>query len=272
MKTKELNAVVAQKVEVAPGLIILRIIPDGWELPEFTAGQFGVLGLYGDAPRYAYAEKEDSPPPPADKLIRRAYSVSSSSIEKEYIEFYIRLVSSGELTPRIFNLTVGDRLWLGPKIKGLFTLDDVEKDQNIVFLATGTGIAPYMSMLRSHVITQEKRNFAIVHGAASSWDLGYRSELITIARLSPNFHYIPVISSPEKEPVKWNGETGFIDSVWNNNIIQAKWGSDQIPENTHFFLCGNPHMITTMTEKLTAAGFKEHSRKEPGNIHLEKFW
>jgi hypothetical protein len=64
MKTKELNAVVAQKVEVAPGLIILRIIPDGWELPEFTAGQFGVLGLYGDAPRYAYAEKEDSPPPP----------------------------------------------------------------------------------------------------------------------------------------------------------------------------------------------------------------
>ena len=129
-----------------------------------------------------------------------------------------------------------------------------------------------MSMLRSHVLHQEKRKFAIIHGAANSWDLGYRSELITISRLSPNFHYIPVISSIQNEPIKWNGKHGFIDSVWRDRSIQEKWEVDEIPENTHFFLCGNPHMITTMTALLAESGFNEQTKKEPGKVHLEKFW
>ena len=68
------------------------------------------------------------------------------------MEFYVALVTSGALTPRLFALNIGDRLWLGTKITGMFTFDQVPEDQNVVMIATGTGLAPYMSMLTTHLI------------------------------------------------------------------------------------------------------------------------
>lgn len=271
MAVKELNAIVGQKVEVAPGLSIVRITPDGWELPEFKPGQYTVLGLPGSAPRFIYSDPEPTPADP-ERLIMRAYSIASSSKEKEYIELYVRLVTSGSLTPRLFALTIGDKLWLSSKAKGMFTMDDVPKDQNIILFATGTGVAPYMSMMRSHLISQEKRNYAVVHSAWNSWDLGYRSELLTIERLCPNFHYFPVISSPEKEPMPWQGYTGFVQQIWQKDIIQKAWGSEITPDNTRIFLCGHPEMIREMIELLSVNGFKEHTSLDPGTLHLEKYW
>ena len=271
MAVAELNAKIAQKVEVAPGLNIMRILPDGWELPVFKPGQYTVIGLPGSASRFVYSDPEPKPVDP-DRLIKRAYSIASSSKEKEYVELYVRLVNSGALTPRLFALNIGDKLWLSEKAKGMFTMDDVPKDQHIILFATGTGVAPYMSMMRSHVISQEKRNYAVVHSAWNSWDLGYRSELLTIERLCPNFHYIPVISDPEKEPMPWQGYTGFVQQIWKDNIIQKSWKSEITPENTRIFLCGHPEMIREMIELLTHSGFKEHSNLDPGTIHMEKFW
>lgn len=271
MAVAELNAKIAQKVEVAPGLSIVRILPDGWELPIFKPGQYTVIGLPGSAPRFVYSDPEPNPVDP-DRLIKRAYSIASSSKEKEYVELYIRLVNSGALTPRLFALNIGDKLWLSEKAKGMFTMDDVPKDQNIILFATGTGVAPYMSMMRSHVISQEKRNYAVIHSAWNSWDLGYRSELLTIERLCPNFHYIPVISDPDNEPMPWQGYTGFVQQIWEKGIIQERWKSEITSENTRIFLCGHPEMIREMVELLTASGFKEHSNLDPGTIHMEKFW
>jgi ferredoxin--NADP+ reductase len=260
------NGVIGQKVEVAPGLIILRLFPDGWELPAFKPGQFTILGLYPDAPRIPEAEPEGLLEAP-EKMIRRAYSVASSSREKEYIEFYVRLVTSGALTPRLFALKTGDPLWLSPKITGMFTLDKVPLEKNIILFATGTGVAPYMSMLRSNIIMQEKRNYAVIHGALNSWDLGYHSELLTIERLCPNFHYIPIISEPDKEPRPWKGLTGFVSRIWEEKIIQSRWGEEVTHKNTEIFLCGHPMMITGMIDLLSGNGFIERE-----TIHLEKFW
>lgn len=270
MSNKELNSIIQQKVEVAPGLIIIRVSPIGWELPDFVAGQFTVLGLPSSSPRFLYSDKEDENK--NNKFIKRAYSVASSSKEKQYIEFYIRLVNSGELTPRIFALNNGDKIWMSPKMTGMFTISEIPKDQNIIFIATGTGLAPYMSMLRSDLVCNENRKYAAIHGARNSWDLGYRSELLTIERLCKNFTYIPVISCPEKEPVLWSGFTGRIENIWNDKIIQNKWGFEITNENTHIFLCGHPEMIKVMIKILGAEGFKEHSSKNPGTIHLEKYW
>jgi len=271
MTAQELNAVIGQRVEVAPGLIIIRIIPDSWELPEFVPGQYTVLGLYGSAPRYTYSGPEPKPSPP-DRLIKRAYSIASSSKEKEYIELYVRLVTSGALTPRLFALNIGDRLWLSPKTKGMFTIDEVPHNQNIILFATGTGVAPYMSMLRSNVIIQEKRKYAVVHSAWNSWDLGYQSELLTIERLCPNFSYIPVISAPEKEPMPWHGHAGFVQQIWKNKVIHKRWDLDITPDNTRIFLCGHPEMIREMIALLQNDGFQEHTSLKPGTIHLEKYW
>ncbi len=267
----ELNAVVSQKIEVSPGLIILRVIPNGWELPDFQAGQFTVLGLPGTAPRSELSDSEQTLKDP-QKLIRRAYSVSSASITKEYIEFYITMVRSGALTPRIFALNPGDQIFLSQKFTGLFTLDKVEVTSNIILLGTGTGLAPYMSMLRADLDCNSERKYVIVHGARHSWDLGYRSELNTIANVCNNFTYIPAITRPESEHISWGGASGYIQELWEQGIIQEKSGLNPTPENTHIFLCGNPSMIDSMVETLETAGFTEHSNKVAGQIHLERYW
>ena len=115
MAAFEMNAVVSQKSEIAPGLIIMRIAPDGWVLPEFVPGQFTVLGLPGKAKKCEMCEPDQIPLDP-DKMIRRAYSIASGSKEKEYLEFYVKLVHSGTLTPRLFALNVGDKLYLSPNL------------------------------------------------------------------------------------------------------------------------------------------------------------
>ena len=80
----ELNAIVVQRIEVSPGLVIIRAVPDGWELPDFEPGQFAVLGLPGTAPRTPVSDPEDSLKNP-EKLIKRAYSIASSSKAKEFM-------------------------------------------------------------------------------------------------------------------------------------------------------------------------------------------
>ena len=271
MPLPELNAVVSQRIEVAPGLIILRVVPDNWDLPAFQPGQFIVIGMPPSAPRYIFSEPE-APAPDPDKLIRRAYSIASSSIDRHYMEFYVTLVSSGSLTPRLFALKPGGRLWLGPKVTGIFTVDNVPAGQNLALISTGTGLAPYMSMLRTLLEPGGPRHFAVVHGARHSWDLGYRSELLTLQRLCKNFVYIPVISDPEEEPVPWSQATGWVQGVWHSGAIGRAWGIEPSPDNTHVFLCGNPAMVEEMVLLLANQGYKEHSRKEPGQVHVERYW
>jgi ferredoxin--NADP+ reductase len=271
MTHAELNAVVAQRIEVAPGLIILRVVPDGWHLPEFQPGQFVVLGILPSAPRCAYADPEDPPPDP-HKLIRRAYSIASSSVDRDYLEFYITLVHSGALTPRLFALKPGDRIWLGHKVTGLFTVSSVPEGHNLALVATGTGLAPYMSMLRTLLEPGGPQHFAVLHGARHSWDLGYRSELTTLQRLCKNFAYFPVLSNPEDEPVAWNQASGWVQDIWLSGAVERAWGLEPTPENTHVFLCGNPAMVEEMVVLLAGQGFREHTRKEPGQVHVERYW
>lgn len=271
MPEPSLNAVIALRTEISPWLIILRVVPDGWKLADFIPGQFAVLGLPGHAPRCALAEPDEVSPDP-NKLIRRAYSIASSSLTQEYLEFYIALVTTGALTPRLFSLGIGDRLWLSPKITGMFTLDQVPEDQNVVMIATGTGLAPYMSMLTTHLVCGSQRLFAVLHGARHSWDLGYRSELMTLQHLCRNFKYAPVISRPQGEPVPWIGATGYVQDLWQAGVVEQAWGFRPKPDNTHFFLCGSPAMIDGAVAILGQAGFREHTKKEPGQIHVERYW
>lgn len=271
MPASKLNAIVSQRIEVAPGLIILRVVPEGWELPDFRAGQFAVLGLPGSAPRYRVSDPEEEPPDP-DKLIRRAYSVASAPESKEYMEFFITLVHSGALTPRIFALGSGDRIWLGRKITGTFTLDRVPPDRHLILVATGTGLAPYMSMMRSELFANADRRVAVLLGARHSWDLGFRSELNTLVRVCHNFSYLPIISRPDEEAIPWQGHRGYVQDLWERGELEKVWGFTPGPENSHVLLCGNPAMIGDMTALLAGRGYEESARGRAGQIHVEKYW
>lgn len=270
----ELNAVISQKLEVAPGLVIFQVKPDGWDLPDFKGGQFVVLGVPVDYERVSLSDKEEVKPEVKNKdgLIKRAYSIASSSKEKEFVEFYITMIRSGDFTPRLFNLGVGDRIWMAKKFAGAITLDSVPSDANTIFLATGTGLAPHMSMLRSELACNEGRRFTVIHGASHSWDLGYMAELLTMERLCPNFTYIPVVSRPKEEHVEWKGLTGHLQDLWKSSAYKDKLDFTPSPKDTHFFLCGTPGMVDDFIKILENEKYTLDSKKTPGQVHADKWW
>jgi ferredoxin--NADP+ reductase len=271
MDQPKMNAVITLRNEVSRWLRILQIVPDGWDLPNFEPGQYTCLGLYGSASRCELAEPETRGPPP-DKLIQRAYSVASSPSGSEFMEFYLNLVPTGVLTPRLFNLRIGDRIWLSSRVTGSFTFQCVPEDANVVLIANGSGLAPYLSMLTAHLSFLRQRNVALVHGVRHSCDLGYRSVLMAMQRLRANFTYLPIISRPQEEPVPWKGVTGHVQDLWRSNAIEHAWGCRPSPETTHVFLCGSPEMIESMNAMLVQEGFQEHTAKKPGQIHSERYW
>jgi ferredoxin--NADP+ reductase len=297
----EYNATVSSRVEVAPGLVILRVVPD--KLPfEFKAGQYVVLGLKASESRIDESERDGAPgvtggasdagatagtpesqaavdaqaaaiataAADPDRMIRRAYSIASESRSDEYVEFYLTVVMSGELTPRLFNLKVKDRVYIGPKAVGVFTLDKAP-GKHLLMIGTGTGLAPYMSMLRSELVCNGPRQFVVVHGARFSWDLGYRSELSGLARHCANFHYVPVITRPA-EDVTWRGRSGYLQNVIASSAIEEETGLPLTPDNFDIFLCGNPGMIETVIEWAEARGFVKDKGHDIGTLHTEEYW
>lgn len=263
------NATVVGRESINPQLMVLRVRPDAGAF-NFTPGQFGVLGLQGGEPRVPEAEPDPKPAEP-EKLIRRAYSISSTNLEKAYVEFYLTLVTSGELTPRLFALRHGARIFLGPKASGLFTLDRVAPGKAVVLVATGTGLAPYISMLRTMLIHDATRKFVVLHGSRYSWDLGYRGELESLARIRPNFTYIPSITRAEQDP-HFSGQVGRLPKLIEDGVIERLSGVKLDPADCDVFLCGNPDMISAVKGFLAARGFTPDHGKQSGTVHVEEYW
>jgi ferredoxin--NADP+ reductase len=163
-------------------------------------------------------------------------------------------------------------VWLGGKVTGVLTRDPVPPECNVIMIATGTGLAPYVSMMRTSLAEETKRRFVVVHGARHSWELGYSAEMLALQHLSPRFDYIPIISRPKEEPVPWQGFVGYCQDVWKDSILGDLLGRRPDPGDAHIFLCGNPSMIEEMAGLVAADGFVEHSRKSPGQVHMEKYW
>lgn len=263
------NAAVIGREEINPQLLVLRVQP-GAAMFDFKPGQFGVLGLLGREPRVPEAASEEPVSEP-DKMIRRAYSIASSSVERRYVEFYLTLITSGQLTPRLFALKHGSQLFLGPKASGVFTLDRVSPGKAVVLIATGTGLAPYLSMLRTMLVNDTQRRFVVLHGARFGWDLGYRGELESLARLRSNFTYIPSITRPDEDP-HFHGRTGRVQALVEQGVVEKESGVALDPSQADVFLCGNPDMVQAVKAMLENRGFKTDQPGKPGTIHVEEYW
>ena len=259
----ELNATVIGRLDLTPDLSVLRVQPDG-ELFDFEPGQYTVLGLPADHPRVPLAEPEDDPAP-SGRLVKRAYSIASSSRRSEYLEFYVALVRSGALTPRLFALGKGERLWLGARAAGRFTLDDVPADKDLILVSTGTGLAPYISMIRSAHRCDGGRHYTVVHGARHGWDLGYRGELEALDHGCGTFRYVPTLTRPLARE-GWTGKLGRVHLAFEDGTVTAD------PARSHVFLCGNPEMVQDLQARLEARGYTLHSPRSPGTLHVERYW
>lgn len=257
--TQEYNATVIERTDITPDLMILRLQTDGKQ-PSFTAGQYIVLGL-----------KAVDPETGQERMIQRAYSIASPSTTTDHLEFYLSLVPGGQLTPKLFTLEKMDRLYVAPKAVGLFTLDRIPEGIHALLVATGTGLAPYMSMVRSQLVCGGARKFVVLHGARHSWDLGYRDQLEELSRQCTNLIYLPAITRP-KEDTAWNGLTGYLQEVLVSGVIEQKTGLKLTPQHFHVFLCGNPAMIEASRERLLPLGFTPDQGRVSGSLHTEEYW
>ena len=154
MEESKYNATVVGKILLTPDIMTLRVDTDE-PRDEFSSGQYTLLGLYGREGRSPNSSDETDPVEP-DKLIQRPYSIASATEQVKQFEFYISQVKSGQLTPRLFNLSPGDRLFVSKRIVGVFKLADTPDNQDIVMIATGTGLAPYLSFLRSYLTARPR--------------------------------------------------------------------------------------------------------------------
>ena len=231
----------------------MRIRPDRGPVPPFRPGQFVTIGLPVD----------DS----STKLTRRPYSIVSAPSEHDSVELYVNLVRGGNFTPRLWTIHESGRLHLHPVIGGTFTLDEVQSGKDLVMIATGTGLGPYISMLRHFRGKERWRKFVVIHGVRNVVDLGYRDELEATAKSDPSVFYLPTVTRED-----WPGLKGRVQDVLSTDVYRVRVNAPLSPEQCHVFLCGNPEMVAQVESELVTRGFRLHKRGAPGNIHKEAYW
>lgn len=269
MESESTNAVLAERRDVTDILSIVRVRPDGGAVPDFVPGQFLRLGL----PR---------PPAPTDKLgpdgrpkrvryTRRAYSIASAPTEKEATEFFVVRVEEGALTPQLWEIEPGGRLWMDTVAKGEFTLDLAPPGRTLVMIATGTGIAPFISMLRTYRGQGRWERFVVIHGVRYAADLGYHAELLDAAERDPTVRYVP-LATRDTGATGWDGLSGRVQVALEPETFARIIGQPLDPQHCHVFLCGNPAMIDEVQALLEARGFAADRHGQPGNLHFERYW
>ncbi len=242
-KEKFYRARVVQRKDIAADLWSIRVQPGG-EFA-FLPGQYATLGVI--APH---------------KHIERPYSIVSSPYESE-LEFFFELVPRGELTPALYKLQVGDELTLRKVAKGRFTLDR-QGHRNHLLLCTVTGVAPFVSYIRTlardaqeNKLPEGHRLF-LLEGASRPWEFGYVEELKRIANEVTWLTYVPTVSRPWEDR-NWTGEVGRVDDLVRK--YTDLW--ELAPDTTSAYLCGHPKMIENSSGILARRGWtKEHVKEE----------
>jgi ferredoxin--NADP+ reductase len=257
MAHEALNATLVQRRDLSAGYAILRLRPDALPIPRFTPGQFIAVGLPLSAPGAR------------ERLTQRPYSIASGADDRGGYELFVALVEQGRLTPALWALGPGGRLWVAPRALGLFTLERVPLGKDLVFVATGTGVAPYVSMLRSHRERPPWRRAVLFHGVRRASDFGYRDELAERELADPAFRYFPIAS---REAEGWSGIRGRVQPLFERERFAELVGWPLDPEHCHVFLCGNPEMIESLRASLARLGFERGIAPAGGNLHFERYW
>lgn len=301
LRQKHYNATVLSIKRAHDDLLIARIRPD-FAVPAHKPGQYSTLGLGQWEPRHPGCQEEDAKPDNEHKLIRRAYSLSSSILDQhsalldlpsvDWVEFYIVLVRQAAknppaLTPRLFMLKEGDRLFLGEKITGHYTLDPVKPGDAVVFLSTGTGEAPHNYMVWE--LLRRGHTGPILAACCVRYrrDLAYLELQENLMRRYPNYTYLS-LTTREADTVN---HKVYIQDLITSGQLEQRLGRPLDPEHAHVYLCGNPKMIgvptvdratgqnhypepTGVIEILEKRRFRidQHSVKLKGTIHFEEYW
>jgi ferredoxin--NADP+ reductase len=214
----------------------------------FQAGQFVRIALDVEGARVARPFSFVNPP--ADPLL----------------EFYGIVVPEGPLSPRLEKLSAGDRLYVASNPAGFLVLSEVPDAGTLWLISTGTGIAPYLSILRTETPWQRFSDVVLVHAVRYAQELVYQDLLKKMQR--PGFKYVTFVS---REPHP-GSLAGRVPAAIRDGRLEAAAGAALDAAGSHVMLCGNPQMLKDATAALAERGMRKHRRRNPGHITVESFW
>ena len=256
---------------------IFRLVPNDGQVPDFQAGQFITIGLPN--------------PTENNKIVRRAYSISSHPENRKYIELVIRWVRKpipGRLTTQLFNAKAGDEVsWIKPTGAALSInekLPNGSKDERrIVCIGGGTGLAPFVSFAQHLHDVNDKREIIVLHGASYVDELSYRELLTELENESLdkgkdkwNFKYRAAISRPQEWFNRsWGGQTGRVEKFLRptdggKSPLEELVGDKITKDNTIFYVCGWQGTIDGCMDFLKPKGFvTQQEKREDGSFELK---
>ena len=184
------------------------------------------------------------------------------------MEFYGVIVPEGPLSPSLARLQAGDALQVADNPSGCLVLADVPPAEDLWLLATGTGIAPFLSILRTETPWERYRRVILVHAARHATELVYQDLISELKMKRTKFSYVNMLSR-DKTPASLAGR---IPAALRDGRLETAAGARIAPERSQFMLCGNPAMLKDATAELAARGLRKNRRRTPGHITVESFW
>ncbi len=221
----------------------------------FRSGQFTMIGLPVDG-----------------KPLLRAYSMASANYE-ENLEFFSIKVANGPLTSRLQHLREGDKIYVGAKATGTLITDNLLPGKTLFLLGTGTGLAPFMSVIKDPEVYDLYDKIVLIHGCRFVAELAY-SDFITHELPNNEFFgetvkekliYYPTVT---REPFRNQGR--ITDLIASGKLFKDVGLPPLDPETDRFMLCGSPAMLRDTVTLLEGAGLNEGSSSDPGQFVIEK--
>jgi ferredoxin--NADP+ reductase len=221
----------------------------------FRSGQFTMIGL----------EIEGRP-------LVRAYSLASANYEDQ-LEFFSIKVEDGPLTSRLRRLREGDPILVSRKATGTLVLDNLSPGRNLYLLATGTGLAPFLSLIKDPETYERFERVVVVHGCRWAAELAYGDFIANVLpddelvgdSVREKLVYYPTVT---REPFRHNGRISLL--MGTGKLFDDVGLPAAEPSTDRFMLCGSPNMLADLTAILKGGGFAEGSQSAPGHYVIEK--
>ena len=221
----------------------------------FKTGQFVMIGLQVEG-----------------KPLMRAYSVVSAHYE-DHLEFYSIKVQDGPLTSRLQHLQVGDTLLVGRKPTGSLIMDNLLPGKNLYLLSTGTGLAPFMSVIRDPEFYEAFEKIVLTHGVRWKSELGYMEHIRE--DMPDNEHFGDLVKSqliyyPTVTREDFHNQGRLTDLMRSGKLYEDIGLPPLNPETDRVMICGSPAMLKELVEILDEAGFTEGTSHAPGSYVIER--
>lgn len=225
---------------------------------KFIPGQFARLGV----------KKED------ETIVWRPYSIVSADYDEE-LEFYSIVVPDGEFTQRLKNIKINDDIYIDKTNYGLLTTDRFENGKDLWFLSTGTGLAPFISIMYDFNVWEQYDKVILVHCTRLSEELTYQE---TINEFFTHEYYGDLVKDKLKYVKITTREKnqadlyGRITDLITNKELENFVGIPFTIENSRVMICGNPQMVDDTRRLLAERGLTISRRGNPGNMAVENYW